>query len=142
MGGPNVLSLLWPSRCGLTRSKTCCAWSCSPRPPRRRRLVCPVQMQRYGNVLLQQLTTRLQGLLRESDTVARLGGDEFGLLLPATNAMGATSAADKLLMALDQPFGLEAHSFMVEASIGIAVYPQHGEDVTTLLRRADIAMYA
>jgi diguanylate cyclase (GGDEF)-like protein len=94
-----------------------------------------------GDVLLQQLATRLQAILRQSDTVARLGGDEFGLLLPATTAMGATWVADKLLMALEQPFVLEGHSFVVEASVGIAVYPQHGEDVTTLLRRADIAMY-
>jgi diguanylate cyclase (GGDEF)-like protein len=94
-----------------------------------------------GDMLLQQLAARLQGILRDSDTVARLGGDEFGLLLPATTAMGATCAADKLLMALEQPFVLEGHSFMVEASVGIAVYPQHGEDVTTLLRCADIAMF-
>jgi diguanylate cyclase (GGDEF)-like protein len=95
----------------------------------------------YGDLLLQQLAARLQTILRESDTVARLGGDEFGLLLPGTTAMGATWVADKLLMALEQPFVLEGHSFVVEASIGITAYPQHGEDVTTLLRRADIAMY-
>jgi GGDEF domain-containing protein len=56
--------------------------------------------------------------------------------------MGATWVADKLLMALEQPFVLEGHRFVIEASVGIAVYPQHGGDVTTLLRRADIAMPA
>jgi diguanylate cyclase (GGDEF)-like protein len=95
-----------------------------------------------GDVLLQQLAARLQSILHESDTVARLGGDEFGLLLPATTAMGATCAADKLLMALEQPFVLKGHRFVIEASVGIAVYPQHGGDVTTLLRRADMAMPA
>jgi diguanylate cyclase len=95
-----------------------------------------------GDMLLQQLAARLQGILRESDTVARLGGDEFGLLLPATTAMGATCAADKLLMALEQPFVRQGHRFVIEASVGIAVYPQHGGDATTLLRRADIAMSA
>ena len=49
--------------------------------------------------------------------------------------------ADRLRIALGQPFVLQGHRFVVEASIGITVYPQHGEDVTTLLRRADIAMY-
>ena len=96
----------------------------------------------YGDLLLQQLAARLQTILRESDTVARLSGDEFGLLLPATTAIGATWVADKLLMALEQPFVLEGHSFVIEASVGIAVYPPHGGDVTTLLRRADIAMPA
>jgi GGDEF domain-containing protein len=61
---------------------------------------------------------------------------------PATTATGATWVADKLLMALEQPFVRQGHRFVIEASVGIAVYPQHGGDVTTLLRRADSAMPA
>jgi diguanylate cyclase (GGDEF)-like protein/PAS domain S-box-containing protein len=95
----------------------------------------------YGDLLLRQLGPRLQSALRESDTVARLGGDEFAVLLPATDRVGATSVAEKLLSALEQPFALEGQSFEVGASIGIALYPMHADDTTTLLQRADIAMY-
>jgi diguanylate cyclase (GGDEF)-like protein/PAS domain S-box-containing protein len=95
----------------------------------------------YGDLLLRQLGPRLQSALRESDTVARLGGDEFAVLLPATDRLGATSVAAKLLSAIEQPFALEGHSFEVGASIGIALYPVHAEDTTTLLQRADVAMY-
>ena len=95
----------------------------------------------YGDLLLRQLGPRLQSALRESDTVARLGGDEFAVLLPATDRLGATSVAEKLLSAIEQPFALEGHSFEVGASIGIALYPMHADDTTTLLQRADVAMY-
>jgi diguanylate cyclase (GGDEF)-like protein/PAS domain S-box-containing protein len=95
----------------------------------------------YGDLLLQQLGPRLESALRESDTVARLGGDEFAALLPATDQLGATSVAEKLLAAIEQPFVLDGQSFEVRASIGVALYPTHGDDATTLLQRADVAMY-
>ncbi|MBI4492245.1 MAG: EAL domain-containing protein [Chloroflexi bacterium] len=95
-----------------------------------------------GDVVLQQVGQRLQGTLRTSDTVARLGGDEFAVILPtAGNMASATVAASKLLHALEQPFAVEGQSLDVGASIGIALYPEHGQDAETLLRRADIAMY-
>jgi diguanylate cyclase (GGDEF)-like protein len=95
-----------------------------------------------GDLVLQHVAVRLQSTLREGDTIARLGGDEFAILLPAvTGEGGAGHVADKLLRALEEPFLLTGWSFDVEASIGIAVYPAHGEDVDSLLQRADVAMY-
>ena len=95
----------------------------------------------YGDLLLQQVTTRLQSVLRGSDTIARLGGDEFAVLLLGGDRQSATHVAEKLCEAFDQPFVLEAHCFDISASIGITLCPEHGEDPNTLLRRADIAMY-
>src|SRR5207248_8551277 len=95
----------------------------------------------HGDQLLQQVGMRLCAALRDSDTVARLGGDEFALLLPATDARGAAQVADKLVQALEQPFMVEGYSVAMAASIGIALAPKHGQDATTLLRRADVAMY-
>jgi diguanylate cyclase (GGDEF)-like protein len=94
-----------------------------------------------GDLLLQQAGPRLEGALRASDTVARLGGDEFAVLLTDVDATGATSAAASLLAALEQPFVVEEHRLSVGASIGIAVYPEHGNDAETLMRHADVAMY-
>lgn len=96
-----------------------------------------------GDLLLQEVSKRLDGtVLRESDTVARLGGDEFAVLLPMSDIKGAERVAQKLLDVLEQPILLEGHQLVVGASIGIAGYPEHGQDVSTLLRHADMAMYA
>jgi diguanylate cyclase len=96
----------------------------------------------YGDRLLIQVGERLRGSLREVDTVARLGGDEFAVLLPRIEtAEGATTVARKLQAALEEPFLLEDLALEVEASIGVAIYPQHGSDTDELLQRADIAMY-
>lgn len=95
----------------------------------------------WGDVLLQQVGPRLQGVLRKSDTIARLGGDEFAVLLAtAGDVAGASRIAGRLLSALDASFTIEGRTLDVNASIGIALYPEHGEDVATLMRRADIAM--
>jgi len=96
----------------------------------------------YGDQLLVQVGERLRGSLREVDTVARLGGDEFAVLLPRIEtADGATTVARKLQAALEEPFLLEDLALDVEASIGVAIYPQHGSDTDELLQHADIAMY-
>ncbi|HLJ68827.1 MAG TPA: EAL domain-containing protein, partial [Chloroflexota bacterium] len=95
-----------------------------------------------GDALLTQVASRLAGAMRESDTVARLGGDEFAVLLPATDTGGAVTAAERVGDALRRPFTVEGHELEVGASIGIAVYPEHGNDSAMLLRRADVAMYA
>jgi diguanylate cyclase (GGDEF)-like protein len=96
----------------------------------------------YGDQLLVQVGQRLRGALRAVDTVARLGGDEFAVLLPRVEtADGAVAVARKLQAALAEPFVLEDLALDVEASIGMAIYPQHGSDTDELLQRADIAMY-
>jgi diguanylate cyclase (GGDEF)-like protein len=95
-----------------------------------------------GDRLLQEVGLRLRGVLRESDTVARLGGDEFGILLPqVADTATATAVAVKVLKGLEDPLMVEGLALDVTASIGIAICPQHGEDVDVLLRRADVAMY-
>jgi diguanylate cyclase (GGDEF)-like protein/PAS domain S-box-containing protein len=95
-----------------------------------------------GDVLLQEVSVRLRTGLRESDTVARLGGDEFAVLLAETDVEGAFAAAKMLRASLDTPLTIEGMRMPVAASMGVAVFPAHGEDPLTLLRRADIAMYA
>jgi diguanylate cyclase (GGDEF)-like protein len=95
-----------------------------------------------GDELLKQVGLRLRGLLRESDTVARLGGDEFGILLPKVlDAEAAVAVARKLRLMLEEPFTIHGLALQMEASIGIALFPDHGVDVQSLLQRADVAMY-
>ncbi len=95
-----------------------------------------------GDQLLKEVAKRLLDCVRESDTVSRLGGDEFVLLLPAIEAtQDAMRVAEKILHALDQPFELAGHGISISASIGVAVYPEHGGDEKTLTKHADIAMY-
>jgi diguanylate cyclase (GGDEF)-like protein/PAS domain S-box-containing protein len=94
-----------------------------------------------GDVLLQEVSVRLREGLRGSDTVARLGGDEFAVLLPDTDLPGALAAAKTLRSSLDAPLTIEGVRMPVGSSIGIALFPAHGDDPLTLLRRADIAMY-
>jgi diguanylate cyclase (GGDEF)-like protein len=96
-----------------------------------------------GDLLLQEVSRRLRLALRESDTVARLGGDEFGVLLPRVdNAGDAATVAQNLLVHLREPFVLEGMRLEIDASIGIALHPLHGDDNETLQQRADIAMYS
>ena len=95
-----------------------------------------------GDLLLQQIALRMRGALRESDTIARLGGDEFAVVLPSVeNPEQAVHAAQKILTTLEQPLNLDGHSFIIGASIGIAFFPEHGEDNDTLMRHADLSMY-
>lgn len=94
-----------------------------------------------GDLVLQQVGARLQQILRPSDTVARLGGDEFAVLLPVTDATYANHVAQKIILALKKVFELGRHSLYVGGSLGIAVYPEHGQDAETLIQHADVAMY-
>jgi len=94
-----------------------------------------------GDLLLQHVGAHVSGALRTTDTVARLGGDEFAVLLPETDEQGAIAAAQKILQALATPMLMDGRQFEVRSSIGIALYPEHGADAATLLRRADVAMY-
>jgi diguanylate cyclase (GGDEF)-like protein/PAS domain S-box-containing protein len=95
-----------------------------------------------GDELLVVISGRLESALRTSDTVARLGGDEFGILLPEIRTRDdVLHAVERMKVAIEEPVALEGLSLSLEASIGIALYPEHGEDVETLLRCADAAMY-
>ncbi|MEF8730098.1 MAG: diguanylate cyclase [Accumulibacter sp.] len=96
-----------------------------------------------GDLLLQEVALRLKSCVpRETDTVARLGGDEFVILLAQLErAMDAVLVANKVLAALRRPFLIGPHAIAISVSIGITVYPQHGEDVGQLLKNADTAMY-
>ncbi len=94
-----------------------------------------------GDLLLQKIGHRLQKHLRPTDLIARLGGDEFAIVLPATDTDGAIHTARTLIGALDMPILVKGHAFSIGGSIGIALTPEHGFDVTTLLRCADVAMY-
>ena len=95
-----------------------------------------------GDLLLRGIGPRLQSALRDNDTVARLGGDEFGVLLPSiTGTETAVSVAHKIREALSEPYSLDGLTVEAEASIGVALSPDHGADAPTLLQRADVAMY-
>ncbi|HVT44042.1 MAG TPA: EAL domain-containing protein [Thermoanaerobaculia bacterium] len=96
----------------------------------------------YGDLLLQQVATRIGQQVRSPDTVARLGGDEFAVLLPhVSDAKAASRVARKVLKSLETSFEVEGQRFDVGASVGIALFPLHGTDSSTLLRKADVAMY-
>jgi len=97
----------------------------------------------FGDLLLKQVAFRLRNQLRSNDTVARLGGDEFAIVVPEiADSNMVARVARSILNALQQPFVVEEQVLEVGASIGIALYPAHGGDARTLLRRADVAMYA
>jgi diguanylate cyclase (GGDEF)-like protein len=91
-----------------------------------------------GDLLLQQVGPRVQGVVR-GDAVARLGGDEFGLIL--RDASASTAAAERIHQALARPFELEDLSVSVQASIGIAIFPEDAQSGEGLLQRADVAMH-
>lgn len=95
----------------------------------------------YGDMILKEVAQRVRDSLRETDTVARLGGDEFAVVLATSERVHATQVATKILRSLEEPFIIEGQSLHVGASIGIALYPEHGTDEMTLMRLADVAMY-
>ncbi|TMC62960.1 MAG: EAL domain-containing protein [Chloroflexota bacterium] len=95
---------------------------------------------KIGDGLLGQIAPRLREHVDSRDLIARLGGDEFGILLRDTDAAHAMGVAESLLR-VERPFLIEGHPLEVTASIGIAVFPQHGSTAETLLQRADVALY-
>jgi len=95
-----------------------------------------------GDQLLKQTAVRLKGIIRTSDTVARIGGDEFNVLIPdIAYPEYASEVAHKILNEIRKPFEVKGHDLAVSTSIGISVFPDDGEEVDTLMRYADIAMY-
>ncbi len=95
-----------------------------------------------GDLLLQEVASRIQTCVRESDTVCRIGGDEYVVLLHAVcTPQDATMVAASICAALHQPFSLSGHDLQIASSIGIANYPDHGDEPAQLKRSADAAMY-
>ena len=96
-----------------------------------------------GDRMLREIGPRLLQCVPEAQLVARAGGDEFAVLLPSgTSGTDAEEAAERLGRALEEPFRFQGLTLLVRASVGIAVFPEHGRDVETLMQRADIAMYS
>lgn len=96
-----------------------------------------------GDRLLQEVGRRMKQCVREADTVARMGGDEFVLLLPRIHGpQDAANVADKIRSAIARPMRIADHDLRVQPSIGIALYPDNGDNADQLFRVADQAMYA
>ena len=95
-----------------------------------------------GDILLTMVAKRVVGMVREEDTVARWGGDEFILVLWHISGPDyAATVALKVIEALSQPFRIDGHTVSITTSAGIGIYPVHGEDVDTLTKSADLALY-
>ena len=94
-----------------------------------------------GDLLLDQVGQRLREIAGSGTTVARLGGDEFAVFIPGASETDAELLASDIGGAIERPFLIEGCPLHVEASIGIALSPQHGTDPLTLFRHADVAMY-
>ncbi|WLQ11740.1 EAL domain-containing protein [Hahella aquimaris] len=95
-----------------------------------------------GDKLLQQVSNRLKSRLRESDMLARLGGDEFTVVLPhLREETDAIHVAKILLQQLAESFSVGDYELHIGASIGVTLFPKDGEDASTLIKNADIAMY-
>ncbi len=95
-----------------------------------------------GDQLLQQIASRLKSCLRDEDTIARIGGDEFVIILPGIHSKeNISGVAQKILSAVNQPYYIDKEEYNICTSIGISLFPDHGDNISALLRNADIAMY-
>lgn len=95
-----------------------------------------------GDLLLYEVARRLERLFREEDTIARLGGDEFVVLLPSGETLAAAEhSAERIVASLSQPFMIDERRIEISCSVGIARFPEDGEDAAALLHHADLAMY-
>lgn len=95
-----------------------------------------------GDMLLQEVSSRLSSSLRGMDTIARLGGDEFMVLLPEVDQVeSAAKVAQKILLGFEPVFDIDGHKFHVTTSIGISLFPHDGQDAQTLMKNADVALY-
>lgn len=96
----------------------------------------------FGDILLKQVSEKMKGILRETDTIARLGGDEFTVLVGhLDNEDDATDITEKLMAIFKEPINLHGHQLFMTCSIGIAMYPHHARTAEELLKNADAAMY-
>lgn len=94
-----------------------------------------------GDKVLQILAKRMQEGMRESDTIARIGGDEFSIILINVNQVAASAIAKKMISLIEPIIEVDGHTLNAAASIGIAIYPDHGLTPELLLQHADVAMY-
>ena len=95
-----------------------------------------------GDRVIKQVAMRLEAMIRDSDTLSRMGGDEFAILLPTiSDVRDIEQVAEKIHRTLETPFSIEGLLLDVQASIGGVVFPEHGDNVDTLIQRADVAMY-
>ncbi len=95
----------------------------------------------HGDLVLREVGPRLRAAFRSEDLLARLGGDEFAVFMPGADFEVASAAVQRLQDALHRPVDVDEISIELDASIGLAWYPDNGGDVDTLLQRADVAMY-
>ena len=95
-----------------------------------------------GDLLLQRIGSRLHSVLRDAETVARLGGDEFAILLPEVpDRQSVVPVVRRVLKVLEEPVVVGGLALQCEGSIGIAIFPEHGTTVESVMRAADVAMY-
>ena len=95
-----------------------------------------------GDTLLTMVAARLVSAVRQEDTVARLGGDEFVISLwELSRAGGVAVLVSKVVQAVSQPYRIEGRTVSMTCSVGVSIYPGHGEDVDTLMKNADLALY-
>ncbi len=95
-----------------------------------------------GDTLLRMVADRLVAAVRQEDTVARLGGDEFVIVLwELTHAEGVATLVSKMVRAMSQPYSIEGRDVNLTVSVGVSIYPMHGEGVETLMKSADQALY-
>jgi diguanylate cyclase (GGDEF)-like protein len=95
-----------------------------------------------GDTLLSMVAARLVAAVRQEDTVARWGGDEFVIALwELSHADGVAKLASKVIQAVSQPYSIQGRGVSMTASVGVGIYPTHGEEVETLMKSADLALY-
>ena len=95
-----------------------------------------------GDTLLVEVSSRLKDQVRGSDMIARIGGDEFNIMLPElVHVEDSVIIARKIIASLREPYNISGHEFHATGSLGISIYPDDGDDLDTLLRYADIALY-
>ena len=106
------------------------------------KLVSDTLGHHVGDELLKEVSERMKSCLRAGDTLARVGGDEFLVLLPdVSSRLDAECVADKIVRRVSESFVLGVHELFLSASIGIALFPEHGESAQSLIGHADVAMY-
>ncbi len=95
----------------------------------------------FGDELLKMVSDRLLKSIRDKDSIARLGGDEFAILLPDTGLEGTKNCIDRIIQSMEAPFCINDVITESKISIGVAIYPDHGDSIHTLMQYADVAMY-